>query len=228
MSGILKVFLLAVVLLVTVVGVTSAAPDVIPVDSFTVATVNASPATSAFVSVTAQNVGSPGARGFDIWFNYDHANLSLDVVNSEVGSTMAGLGCAFGIGEIFDDGSQKLVSGFCTTAAGSTAQGANVELIRLKFDLIGTPGTYTISIPGNVLGQPSQSPAYRATWVRPHPTFLGSSRLVLQPQSSCLVSKHPLPVRQCLPGRCWPARLLWPPAALMPCCAARAKLLLSL
>ncbi len=156
MSGILKVFLLAVVLMVTVVGVTSAAPDVSPVDSFTVATVNASPATSAFVSVTAQNVGSPGARGFDIWFNYDHANLSLDVVNSEVGSTMAGLGCAFGIGEIFDDGSQKLVSGFCTTAAGSTAQGANVELIRLKFDLIGTPGTYTISIPGNVLGQPSQ------------------------------------------------------------------------
>lgn len=155
-NRILKTCVLAVALVVAVVGVGSAAPAVIPVDSFTVATVDASPGTTALVSVTAQNVGAPGARGFDIWFNYDHANLSLDVVNSEVGSTMAALGCSFGLGEVFDDGSQKLIAGFCTTQAGPPAQGANVELIKLRFNLIGAPGTYTISIPPNILGQPSQ------------------------------------------------------------------------
>jgi len=156
MSRFMQILALAAIILVALVGVTSAAPQVIPVDSMTVATVDASPATTAMVSITAQQVGAPGARGFDIWFNYDHTNLSLDVDNSDAGADMAALGCAFGWGETFDDGDQKLISGFCTNASGGGAQGANIELIRLKFDLIGAPGTYTISIPGNVLGQPSQ------------------------------------------------------------------------
>jgi len=156
MSRTMQVLALAAILLLALVGVTSAAPQVIPVESITVATVNVSPATTALVPVTAQQVGAPGARGFDIWFNYDHTNLSLDVVGSQAGTDMSALGCAFAWGETFDDGDQKLISGFCTNANGGGAQGADIELIKLKFDLIGAPGTYTISIPGEILGQPSQ------------------------------------------------------------------------
>lgn len=155
MTRLFKSLLLASALLLGVLGLASAAPDVIPVTSITIATVNASGATTALVPVTAQAVGSPGARGFDLWINYDHANLSLNVATSEVGTTMAALGCGFGIGETFDDGSQKLISGFCTSGT-AAATGANIELVKLRFNLIGSPGTYNITMPANVLGQPSQ------------------------------------------------------------------------
>lgn len=155
MTRLFKSLVLASVLLVGVLGMASAAPDVIPVTSITIATVNASGATTAMVPVTAQDVGQPGARGFDLWINYDHANLSLDVAASEAGTAMAALNCGFGIGETFDDGSQKLISGFCTSGT-AAATGANIELVRLRFNLIGAPGTYNIVMPANVLGQPSQ------------------------------------------------------------------------
>jgi hypothetical protein len=138
-----------------VFGVASAQPPTIPVTSITIATIDASGSTTALVPVTAQNVGSPGVRGFDLWINYDHANLSLDVATSQVGTDMAALNCGFGLGETFDDGSQKLISGFCTSGTAS-ATGANLELVKLRFNLIGAAGTYPITMPANILGQPSQ------------------------------------------------------------------------
>ena len=80
---------LACVLSLMVFGVASAQPPTIPVTSITIATIDASGSTTALVPVTAQNIGSPGARGFDLWINYDHANLSLDVATSQVGTDMA-------------------------------------------------------------------------------------------------------------------------------------------
>ncbi|MEI2691916.1 MAG: hypothetical protein V9H69_20315 [Anaerolineae bacterium] len=155
MTSKFKSALLVLSLLLMAVGVASAAPDEIPVSSITIAVVDATGATTALVPVTAQSVGAPGARGFDLWINYDHANLSLSVATSEVGTDMAALGCGFGLGETFDDGSQKLISGFCTSGT-AAATGANIQLMRLRFNLIGNPGVYPITMPATVLGQPSQ------------------------------------------------------------------------
>lgn len=76
MTSKFKSALLVLSLLLMAVGVASAAPDEIPVSSITIAVVDATGATTALVPVTAQSVGAPGARGFDLWINYDHANLS--------------------------------------------------------------------------------------------------------------------------------------------------------
>lgn len=150
-----KLALLVMALLLLAVSAVSAAPAAIPVTSITIAVVDATGASTALVPVTAQNVGAPGVRGFDLWFNYDHANLSIDVPTSVVGSNMAALNCGFGLGFNYDDGSQTLISGFCTSGT-AAATGANVELMKVRFNLIGAPGVYPITMPATILGQPSQ------------------------------------------------------------------------